>query len=225
MCLTAAMLAGCATTGSSPSAYQSGYETSPSRKRTSLQEDAAKSNIPKMIERKSRLEVTVSDIPAAAETASAIVAEKDGFIQNRSDSGEGKYASFTIRVPVDNFDDTIADLKKLGTVKSHSVDSRDVTAEYVDAEARLQSLIVLRDRLKTLLDRAVTISDVLAIEKEFTRVQSEIDSFEARMSILENRSSLSTIDLSLERKQILGPLGFVGKWLLRGIEVLFVIRD
>ena len=223
-CLTAVTLSGCVSNSSSYSSMSSSDSLHAARRRTTP-DGAAQQSVPRMIERRARISVEVSDADAAAETVSVIVSENDGFIEDRSSSDKGKYTSFTLRVPVENFATTIEGLKNLGTVLSHIEDTRDITAEYVDIEARLQSLVALRDRLKVLLDKADVISDVLAIEKEFTRVQAEIDSIEARMSKLENRATLSTIDLSLERKQILGPIGFVGKWVMRGVGVLFVIRD
>ena len=77
------------------------------------------------------------------------------------------------------------------------------------------------------MDKADAVADIVSIERELTRVQSDIDVIESRMKRIENQTSLSTIDLTLEEenKRILGPLGFVIKWTLRGVGYLFVIRD
>ena len=85
--------------------------------------------------------------------------------------------------------------------------------------------IVLRDRLKQLLDKASAVKDVLAIETELNRVQADIDSMEGRIRALKGQVDYATVSLSLEREPILGPLGYVCKGLWWGIEKLFVIRE
>jgi Domain of unknown function (DUF4349) len=113
----------------------------------------------------------------------------------------------------------------LGTVTYRRVESEDVTEQYIDVEARLKNKIVLRDRLKQLLDKATAVKDVLAIETELNRVQSDIDSMEGRMRSMKKQVTYATVTLSLERKPILGPLGYVFKGLWWGVEKLFVIRE
>jgi len=218
MCAAVAALSGCATTAGSMSYSDSSMQgMTPANK--------APQNSGRMIIRNASLDVDVRDIDAAVGNASTIIAVNNGFIESRSDRNSGKRTRLNIRVPSENLDTTIAELETLGSVTSRGINSRDVTAEYVDIGARLQSLVALRDRMKALLDKAETINEILAIEREFTRVQSEIDSIEARMKRLEGQVTLSTIDLTLDRKPVLGPVGFVGKWLIRGVGALFVIRD
>ena len=101
----------------------------------------------------------------------------------------------------------------------------DVTEQYIDVEARLKNKIVLRDRLKQLLEKATTVKDILAIETELHRVQGDIDSMEGRIKSLKGQVDYTTVTISLKRKAILGPLGYLFKGLWWGVEKLFVIRD
>ena len=218
MCAAVAALSGCATTAGSMSYSDSSMQgMTPANK--------APQNSGRMIIRNARLTVEVKNLDTAVENASTIIAAQNGFVDSRSDRYGGKSSSVSLRVPSENLDAALNELETLGSVTSRGINSRDVTAEYVDIGARLQSLVALRDRMKALLDKAETINEILAIEREFTRVQSEIDSIEARMKRLEGQVTLSTIDLTLDRKPVLGPVGFVGKWLIRGVGALFVIRD
>jgi hypothetical protein len=65
---------------------------------------------------------------------------------------------------------------------------------------------------------------VLAVEKEMNRIQSEIETMQARFDRLKSEVELSALSVDLERKRILGPLGYVGYGLWWALSKLFVIR-
>lgn len=98
--------------------------------------------------------------------------------------------------------DKLADFFKIiengvGEVTEHRVSVEDETSSYVDTAATLKSKMALRDRLTSLLesDKTRTVSDVMSIERELSRVQSEIDSITGRMSALEKRTSMATVNV------------------------------
>jgi hypothetical protein len=227
-CAAAGMLAGCAMNASRkalPSASYGDSSRDVSAASGMTPEARKQQNFQRKIIRNARLDVEVRDMETAVEKTSAIVVEQNGFVENRSDYGNGKRVSFTLRVPEESLDAVLNELETLGSVTTRRIDSRDMTTEYVDIGARLQNLTVLRDRMKALLDKAEAISDILEIERELARVQTEMDSIESRMKRIDDQVSFSTINLSFERKPVLGPLGFVGKWMIRGVGCLFIIRD
>ena len=170
---------------------------------------------------KARLGVQVWSV---SNNATAIVKQQGGFIEQKSDNGD-ESASITLRVPAKTLRIAIANLETLGTVTYRSVEGEDVTEQYIDVEARLKNKIVLRDRLKQLLEKATSVKDILAIETELNRVQGDIDSMEGRIKSLKGQVDYATVTLNLERKPILGPLGYVCKGLWWCVEKLFVIRD
>jgi len=170
------------------------------------------------------LTVEVQEIAGPAQAATDIAKEAGGYVQSRSDSEEN-YANLTLRVPAAALKDVVGKLEALGKVTYRSMSSRDVTEEYIDLEARLANMIALRDRLKKLLDKATDVKEILAIEKELSRAQAEIDSMTGRMKALKGQVDLATLELTLDRKEILGPLGAAFKAIGWGIEKLFVIRE
>ena len=173
---------------------------------------------------KAHLSIQVWSVSNAVTDATAIVKQQGGFIEQKSDRGD-ESASITLRVPAKTLRTAIANLETLGTVTYRSVEGEDVTEQYIDVEARLKNKIVLRDRLKQLLDKATSVKDILAIETELNRVQGDIDSMQGRIKSLKGQVDYATVTLDLERKPILGPLGYVCKGLWWCVEKLFVIRD
>jgi hypothetical protein len=178
----------------------------------------------RMLVWKAQLSLQVWSVSNAVSEVTALVERQGGFIEQKSDRGE-RSASVTLRVPAKTFKTALASLEVLGTVTYRNVEGEDVTEQYIDVEARLKNKIVLRDRLKQLLEKATDVKDVLAIETELNRVQGDIDSMEGRMKALKGQVEYATVALSLERKPILGPLGYLFKGLWWGVEKLFVIRD
>ena len=147
-----------------------------------------------------------------------------GFVEGKSDGGEGS-ASLTLRVPAKDFAASLTNLESLGSVLYRNVQSEDVTEQHIDVEALLANKLILRNRLKQLLEKATEVKDILAIETELNRVQSDIDSMDGQLKSLNGQIEFSTITLYLQQKPILGPLGYIFKGLWWGIEKLFVIRD
>lgn len=104
------------------------------------------------------------------------------------------------------------------------VSSRDVTEEVTDIDARLKNLRDLRGRFREVLSKAEKIEDILNIERELARIQTEIDAIEGRRESLLGSVNESKIDLELNQKTLLGPLGYLGRGIIWTISKLFVIK-
>jgi hypothetical protein len=170
------------------------------------------------------LSLEVASVSNAVAGVTDIATQSGGYVESNAHSGD-ESASVTLRVPVGSLTSTMVSLESIGKVTNRRVLSEDVTEQVIDVDARLKTMMALRDRLRALLDKAQDVKDVLAIEKELGRVQSDIDSMQARLKALKGQVDLSTITVSITRKRILGPLGYVlhGAWW--AVEKLFVIQD
>ena len=167
------------------------------------------------------LTIGVKDLAQAEIGAKAIVEQQAGYIQN-THGEQGKSFNLSIRVPQDHYASVLLGLRKLGEIISENESVQDVTTEFIDNQARLNNLHKLRDRIQLLLNRADRIDDILKIERELNRTQSEIDRLEGRMKYLKGQVDYASIELSAEKQKTYGPLGyfFMGIWW--GVEKLFV---
>lgn len=213
------LLSGCATT------YNKGVcSPVPPPCATANADNMAEVRPDRMLIWKANLSIQVWNVSNTVSVATALAERQGGFVERKSDSGE-ESASLTLRIPSKRFKTALASFEMLGTVTYRNIEGEDVTEQYIDVEARLKNKIVLRDRLKELLEKATAVKDVLAIETELNRIQADIDSMEGRIKSLKGQVDFTTITLSLERRPILGPLGYLFKGLWWGVEKLFVIRD
>lgn len=182
----------------------------------------ASSDSARLLVRRAAMDVVVDDVGRAAARVQAVLAGTGGYVE-RGERAEHS-ASFTLRVPEAMLDATMDSLATLGSVASRRVSAEDVTEQAIDLDAKLQSLLVTRDRLRKLHDSATSVADVIAVERELARVQGEVDSLEGRLKHLRSSAALASLDLSIRQKIVLGPLGIIARGLGTLITKLFVIR-
>ena len=73
-------------------------------------------------------------------------------------------------VPAGHFDDTIDQLAKVGKVQSEHITGTDVSAQYVDLNARLVNAQAQLDAMRALLGRAQNISDIIAVQNQIGQI-------------------------------------------------------
>ena len=110
-------------------------------------------------------------------------------------------STISIKVPQSAYEQTLSDIRKLGTVKSDSSSGSDVTMQYVDLESRLKNLRAEESRLIAIMDQAKNVTEILAVEKELSRVQGDIESYQGRLNVLNNQIDFSTITVYITEPQ------------------------
>jgi hypothetical protein len=114
-----------------------------------------------------------------------------------SGGSDRQFATVTVRVPQEQFFTALDLISALGKVQSQNVGSEDVSEQFIDLEARLKSSLREEQSLLSLLDKANKVGDVLSIERELSRVRSDIERFQGQLNFLERRVDLATIAASL----------------------------
>lgn len=109
-----------------------------------------------------------------------------------------RYSSFTIRVPVENYNTFKKEAGNIGVVIRSSENNRDVTENYIDTEARLSSAKIREERLLKILENAETLDDVLLLEAELADVRYEIESLSGSLRKYDSLISYSTISIGIE---------------------------
>ncbi len=143
------------------------------------------------------LDVEVTDVSAAIARLRALIESFGGFIEQVSTSGgpnpESGYAS--VRVPSERFLDALDSIERLGKSLGQSLGQQDVTGEVIDLEARLRSELRTEESLLKLLDRAVSVSDVLTVERELSRVRANVERLQGQIDFISNSVALATINV------------------------------
>jgi hypothetical protein len=108
-----------------------------------------------------------------------------------------KTYSITAKISPNDFDRFTSDLSELGELKSMDTTLEDVTEEYTDLQTRISNLQEELARLNALYEEAKDVEEILLVEREVTRVQTELEIYQYRAQELESRSAKSTITIHL----------------------------
>ncbi len=147
------------------------------------------------------ISITVDDPIAAAQSAADIADASGGRVDSRNETPgtdtQTPSARLTLRIPADELDGAVAELRELGTVNSVSMDAADVTSQRQDLDARIDALSASVDRLQELLGTATSIADLISIESELTTRQAELDSLTQQRDALVDQVDYSTLSVEL----------------------------
>jgi hypothetical protein len=164
--------------------------------------------IERLIIRNGYIAMAVDDTREVKTSIEGIVSQyaaQGGFVVSSNEYGgnpnSSPYINMTIRIPATEFDavmDQLEGMAASGTNPSINEYSEDVTEEYVDIQARTQSLEAARDRLLGLMEDAATTEDLLLAEQQLTAREAEIEALKGRMRYLSESARLSRIDIELQ---------------------------
>ena len=172
------------------------------------------------------LTITVDDPVASASDVADLVDRAGGRIDSRSETPgtdtQQARATLVVRIPADEFDAVLADLRELGEVDSVQLDTSDVTQQRQDLDARIEALQASVDRLLALLADADDTADLIAIESELTTRQAELDGLTAQRDWLADQVDYSTLTVELLSEGIAPDAGPDDFWsgLAAGWEAL-----
>ncbi|TFC12412.1 DUF4349 domain-containing protein [Cryobacterium algoritolerans] len=153
--------------------------------------------------------ITVADPIRSAQDAVTITEQAGGRIDSRTENpatpNQPASANLTLRIPSNELDRTIAELKKLGTVNFVSLNASDITQQTTDLDARITSLKTSVDRLLTLMRQAGNTTDLIAIESALSARQSELEGLQSQRNYLSDQVDFSTIRLDLYSTGTVAP--------------------
>ncbi len=154
-----------------------------------------------MIVRTADLGVVIKEFDQAHASLDEILKRHHGYIGELNANtpvGSARSLTGTLRVPSNQLDGTLADLKALGRVSNESQSGEEVTQQYVDLQARLANAKHTEQRLTDILrERTGKLSDVLAVEMQISRVRGEIEQMEAQRKTMKNQVEFATLTVTL----------------------------
>ena len=156
--------------------------------------------------RKGSVELEVADgrVESAIVRLQAIATGAGGMVSDSKSSevDNDPTGTVTLRIPADQFDAAVAQVRRLGEVRNASSSATDATAEYTDITARLKSLTATRESLLQVLSSARSIGDILAVRDRITDNQTQIEQLQGRQQVLDNQVALSTLTVSVNERGV-----------------------
>lgn len=139
--------------------------------------------------------------------------EEDAYVSNSniaSSPHRPRRGQWTIRVPVSRYEDFLLDVRELGEVHNVRRDSKDVTEEYVDVDRRIKTRQATAERLTELKGKTAELNHLLEVDRELSRVLEEIERLQGRMNVLNNLTSMTTFNLTIDEIKDYVPEEAVG---------------
>ena len=165
--------------------------------------DPAAPNAPtadRIIIKNGSMSLVVKDVVESRSWISSYVEGLGGYVVSvdMSQPADNLNASLTLRVPAPQFDTALGEIRKQGLKVSYeNVSSQDVTDEFIDLEAQLKSDEATLTQFTELLKRANTVDEILRVQSEMNRIQTQIDSTKGRMEYLEKSGQFALLTVYL----------------------------
>ena len=122
-------------------------------------------------------EQAVEDIAALVERSGAYFEQK-----NFSNYSSGyRHASYTVRVPAEQFADFCAQMGTLCHVTWQDDSAENISEQYYDTQSRLETAQIKLARLRELLKKAENMEDIITIESAISETEYEIERLSGTM--------------------------------------------
>lgn len=112
-------------------------------------------------------------------------------------AGRSRYANLVIRVPSKFLNEFINQIGNAANIVSKSENSDDVTLKYIDAQSKVKSLEIQRDKLLEWMENTETVEELIQLESRLSEVRYEIEYYGAILRNYDNLVEFSTITLSV----------------------------
>jgi len=137
-------------------------------------------------------------------------------------SDERLYGTISIRIPANDYDAILNTISGYAVeVTNLSTASQDVTEEYTDLNSKLKNLEAAEQQLLQIMQKAVDVKDVLAVQQQLTDTRSQIEQTKGRMQYLERTSATSLININLQTSKLAVQLTASSSIVRTGEDVSF----
>lgn len=141
-------------------------------------------------------------------TIEEMAANMGGFVQSSNVQGTNlydyggrkgaRYAHYTLRIPQEKLKELLASFDEDFNVSYTNLYTDDITGNYYDIQARLDSLRVQQERLLEMLGKAEDVEYLIEVERELARVGYEIESLTSSIRRMDDSVSYSTVNVNIE---------------------------
>ncbi|MGW3321856.1 DUF4349 domain-containing protein [Streptomyces virginiae] len=150
--------------------------------------------------RTATLGIETADVQKTLAAARTAADEAGGYVGNESTKrGEnGRMTStLTLRVPGERYDAVLGAMEGSGKLLHRKVEAQDVTEKVADIGSRVASQQASVARVREMMGKASALSEVVMLESELSRRQSDLESLLAQQTALKDQTSLGTITLEV----------------------------
>ena len=171
--------------------------------------DAVEYTAQQKLIREVRITAETEDLEPLLASLSGEVAGLGGYVENQEVYNGSMYSSYRyrsanliIRIPAENLDSFVGQVRGISNVVNYSESATDVTLQYVSTESRVAALETEEARLLELMEQAETMSDLLEVEARLTDVRAELEMVASQLRVLANKVNYATVYLEIDQVRV-----------------------
>jgi hypothetical protein len=129
------------------------------------------------------------------------IAEKYGGFVISSSTNNDRSGTFVLRIPANRFDRAVGEIRDLAMhVRFQEIRGDDVTAEFIDQQARLRILQGRKTLLSSLSQKATTTEEILRLGSQLDDVQLRIEQIQGQLRFINDQVAESTLRVSIQEQ-------------------------
>jgi hypothetical protein len=155
--------------------------------------------------RRFMLDVETQEFDSLITKIDSEIGRLGGYVENSKISGkpiyynnEARYGSIVVRIPRDKVDEFVNVVEEEANVVNNQESTENVTLQYTDMESRKKSLEIEQERLFALLEKAVSLENVITLESRLSEIRYELQNYETQLRTYDNLVEYSTVTLSIQ---------------------------
>lgn len=151
--------------------------------------------------RTANLEMETTAFDESVEGLNRLTKEVGGYYQDsslRTGGGGYRWANYTVRVPVEKYEEFLTRAGELCSLTWRSESAEDVTEAYYDTAGRLKTQQIKLERLQELLGRAEAMEDIITIESAISETEYQIESLSGTLRHYDALVDFATVNVNLQ---------------------------
>ena len=139
----------------------------------------------------------LADVRALVQREQGFISGTDAQANPTTTNSQIRTGVITFMVPAAKFDETIDLLTAMGKVQNEHISGNDVSAQYVDLQARLGNEEAQRNAMLALLQRASTVADIIAVQNQLGQITGQIEQLKGQIAYIDHNTAYSTVTVDL----------------------------
>lgn len=120
------------------------------------------------------------------------------YYENYVKTGGTRCLDLTVRIPSGNYYAFLETLDGSGKIISKSSYVENISRQYYETGAMIESLEIQQDRLLAMMEQTTSIEDMITIEERLSEVQYQLSIYKNRLSSMDTDVEYSTVTISVE---------------------------
>lgn len=141
------------------------------------------------------------------------VSRLQGYVESSNTSGkrynyseDARNGNIVARIPSDKVDEFVNTVGESANVINKQESTENVSLQYIEAESRIETLKIEQERLFAILDKEVSLENIITLESRLSDIRYELQNYESQLRYYDNKVEFSTVTMNIQEVEKLTPV-------------------